>query len=52
MLFNGAGVAESFDVSANGERVRFFRDVANITMDLNDIELIDVQALGGADTSS
>ena len=51
MLFNGAGVAESFDVSANGERVRFFRDVANITMDLNDIELIDIQALGGADSA-
>jgi Ca2+-binding RTX toxin-like protein len=44
-------VAESFDVSANGERVRFFRDVANITMDLKDIELIDVQALGGADSA-
>jgi Ca2+-binding RTX toxin-like protein len=51
MLFNGAGVAENFDVSANGERVRFFRDVANITMDLNDIEFIDVQALGGADNA-
>jgi Ca2+-binding RTX toxin-like protein len=51
MLFNGAGVAESFDVSANGERVRFFRDVANITMDLNDIEFIDVHALGGADSA-
>jgi Ca2+-binding RTX toxin-like protein len=51
MLFNGAGVAESFDVSANGERVRFFRDVANVTMDLNDIEFIDVQALGGADSA-
>jgi hypothetical protein len=51
MLFNGAGVAESFDVSANGERVTFFRDVANITMDLNDVELIDVQALGGADSA-
>ncbi len=51
LLFNGAGVAESFDVSANGERVRFFRDVANITMDLNDIEFIDVQALGGADSA-
>ena len=51
LLFNGAGVAENFDVSANGERVRFFRDVANITMDLNDIELIDVQALGGADSA-
>ena len=51
LLFNGAGAAESFDVSANGERVRFFRDVGNITMDLNDIEFIDVQALGGADTA-
>ena len=49
LLFIGAGAAENFDVSANGERVRFFRDVANITMDLNDIELIDVQALGGSD---
>ena len=49
LLFNGAGVAENFDVSANGERVKFFRDVANITMDLNDIEFIDVQALGGND---
>ena len=49
LLFNGAGVAEKFDVSANGERVKFVRDVANITMDLNDIEFIDVQALGGND---
>ena len=49
LLFIGAGVAESFDVSANGERVRFLRDVANITMDLNDTEFIDVQALGGND---
>jgi hypothetical protein len=51
MRFNGAGVAENFDVSANGERVKFFRDVANITMDLNDTEFIDVQALGGADSA-
>ena len=49
LLFNGAGVAEKFDVSASGERVKFVRDVANITMDLNDIEFIDVQALGGND---
>jgi Ca2+-binding RTX toxin-like protein len=51
LLFIGAGVAENFDVSANGERVRFFRDVANITMDLNDTEFIDVQALGGNDNA-
>jgi Ca2+-binding RTX toxin-like protein len=51
LRFNGAGVAENFDISANGERVKFFRDVANITMDLNDVEQIDTQALGGADTA-
>ncbi len=51
LLFNGAGVVENFDVSANGPRVRFFRDVANITMDLDDTERIDVQALGGVDNA-
>jgi Ca2+-binding RTX toxin-like protein len=51
MLFIGAGVAESFDVSANGGRVKFFRDLGNITMDLNDTEFIDVQALGGNDNA-
>jgi Ca2+-binding RTX toxin-like protein len=33
LLFNGSGVGETMDVSANGGRVRFFRNVANITMD-------------------
>jgi Ca2+-binding RTX toxin-like protein len=51
MLFNGAGVAENFDVSANGNRLRFFRTQGAITMDLNDTEFIDVQALGGADNA-
>jgi Ca2+-binding RTX toxin-like protein len=49
MLFNGANIAESFDVSANGQRVRFSRNVANITMDLDGVEGIDLKALGGAD---
>ena len=49
MLFNGANIAENFDVSANGGRVRFTRNIANIVMDLNDVESIDVKALGGAD---
>jgi Ca2+-binding RTX toxin-like protein len=51
MLFNGAGANENFDVSANGGRVRFFRDVATITMDLDDVERILTQALGGADNA-
>ena len=50
MLFNGANVAENIDIAANGGRVRFFRNIANVTMDLNDVEGIDFNALGGADT--
>src|SRR2546423_12838511 len=50
MLFNGANVNEHIDVSANGARVRFTRDVANIVMDLNDVEQIDVNTFGGVDT--
>ncbi|TAK77282.1 MAG: calcium-binding protein [Aquabacterium sp.] len=49
MAFNGANIAERIDISANGGRVRFTRDVAAITMDSNDVERIDFQALGGAD---
>ena len=49
MLFNGANVAENIDVSANGGRVIFFRNIANVVMDLNDVEGIDFNALGGAD---
>ena len=50
MTFVGANVPEAFDVSANGHRVRFVRNVGNITMDLAGVERIDTQALGGADT--
>jgi Ca2+-binding RTX toxin-like protein len=49
MTFNGANIAEEFTVSANGSRVRFFRNVGTINMDLNGIEDIDTNALGGAD---
>jgi Ca2+-binding RTX toxin-like protein len=50
MQFNGSNAPERIDLSANGSRVRLFRDVANITMDLNGIENLDVAALGSADT--
>jgi Ca2+-binding RTX toxin-like protein len=49
MQFNGANIAESIDISANGERVTFFRNIANVLMDLNDVESIHFRALGGAD---
>ena len=50
MLFNGANIAERVDIAANGERVRFFRDIANVVMDSNDVEDITFNALGGADS--
>ena len=40
----------TFDLSANGSRLRLFRDVGNVTMDVNDVEQVNVAALGGADT--
>ncbi|HWK69201.1 MAG TPA: calcium-binding protein [Rhizobiaceae bacterium] len=50
LLFNGANIAENVDISANGGRARFFRDVANVTMDMNDTETFYFNALGGTDT--
>jgi Ca2+-binding RTX toxin-like protein len=50
MTFNGANIAEKMDISANGTRVRFTRDVASIVMDLNSVESIAANTLGGADT--
>jgi len=49
MVFNGANIAEKIDISANGTRALFTRDIAGITMDLNGVEHIDFTALGGAD---
>src|SRR5262245_37184490 len=36
LVFNGSAVAEQIDLSANGGRLRFFRNIANITMDTDD----------------
>lgn len=47
--FNGSGASENVLLSANGSRVRLFRDVANVTMDCNQIEQVKFHALGGAD---
>ena len=49
MAFNGSNINEIIEVSANGGRVRFTRNIANIVMDLNDVETIVVNTLGGAD---
>ena len=52
MLFNGAGGAEQVDLSANGNRLRFFRTQGAITMDTAGVERVDFNALGGADSIS
>jgi Ca2+-binding RTX toxin-like protein len=49
LLFNGANVNENIDISANGDRVRLFRDVGNVTMDLHGVEHIQLNTLGGTD---
>jgi hypothetical protein len=49
MLFNGAGVAEQVAMSDNGGRLKFDRSPGNVTMDTNDVEIVDFNALGGVD---
>lgn len=49
LLFNGANIAEQINVTANGGRVQFTRDIAKVVMDLDDTEVIEYHALGGAD---
>jgi Ca2+-binding RTX toxin-like protein len=48
--FNGSNAAEKIDVSANGSRVRLSRDVASVSMDMNGVEALNINALGSADT--
>jgi Ca2+-binding RTX toxin-like protein len=50
LRFNGANIAERIELSPNGQRLRFTRDVANITMDVDGVEKVLFNALGGADT--
>src|SRR5690606_35749811 len=50
MRFFGSNASENISIFANGGRVIFFRDVGNVTMDLDDLEAIDFRALGGADS--
>ncbi len=49
LQFSGANISENFSIDANGGRVRLLRDVAAISMDMNDIEQIRLKLLGGLD---
>jgi Ca2+-binding RTX toxin-like protein len=48
MVFNGAG-DEIVTMSANGPRLTFFRQPGNVTMNTDDVEIVDFNALGGQD---
>jgi len=50
MVFNGAAGNEIMAATANGGRLLFTRNLGTIVMDLNEVEAIDVRALGGSDT--
>ena len=50
MLFFGSNASETIQLVANGGRALFTRDVGSVTMDLDDVETVEFQALGGADT--
>jgi Ca2+-binding RTX toxin-like protein len=50
LLFKGANINESIDISANGKGASLTRDIGGVTMNLTSVENIDVNALGGADT--
>ena len=46
MLFNGSNASESIDISNNAGHVRFFRDVAAVTMDTVGLERIEERRHG------
>ena len=52
LQFNGASAKENFTLSANGSRLRLFRDVGNVTMDVNGVEQVNIAGLGGGDTTT
>ena len=50
--FQGSNIGEFFTVSANGDRARFTRNIANIVMDLAGVETVNTFSRGGADTAT
>ena len=48
--FNGANVNEHIALTADGGNVVLSRDVASITMTLDDVDTVALKTLGGADT--
>jgi len=49
LRFNGSNAGEEITLMANGGHANLFRNIANITMDLDNIEQVTIRALGGVD---
>jgi len=49
LQFNGANIAENFTISANGGHARLTRDIGGVTMDLVNVETINLDTLAGTD---
>lgn len=50
MRFNGSAGNETFTAFANGARMLFTRNIGNVVMDTDTLEVIELNALGGTDT--
>src|SRR6185295_6604009 len=50
MIFNGSSVDEKFDFSADGDRLHLTRNIGNVAMDTNGLEVIQLNASNGTDT--
>jgi Ca2+-binding RTX toxin-like protein len=49
LLFNGSNIGEEIVIAANADHALLTRNVANIAMDLDNVERLEVSVLGGAD---
>lgn len=49
LVFDGSNAAEVMSLSASGHRTVLLRNVGAIRMDMDDVEVLDLAALGGAD---
>jgi Ca2+-binding RTX toxin-like protein len=50
--FRGSGASELLEVSPNGPRLEVRRDRGDVSLDVDDVEHIEVRALGGSDITT
>jgi Ca2+-binding RTX toxin-like protein len=50
MRFEGSNASEAITIGANGQRLRFLRNVGSVTIDADELEQVEYHAVGGADT--